>query len=104
MGTVIEINDCLKATEIIVTNANEKGASYINSIMEYVRPMSQNTAGLHCNLENRVKMNRKWCDLFGDMKKQNSKTYEMNWTKRIDVNFIKICLLVEGNNTQITRK
>ena len=96
MGTRIEVDDCIKATEIIISNANEKGAYYINSIMEHVRPMSQNTAGLHCNLENQVKMNKKWYNLFGNINTQNPKICKMNWTKRIDTNFIKICLLVKG--------
>ena len=97
MGKIIEIEDCIKATRIIMANTKDQGPNYINSIMNIVRPMSQNTAGVHCNLENQVKSGDSWTKLFGEMKSHNSIDIKMAWVNRIDKNFVKICILVKGS-------
>lgn len=97
MGRKIEITDCIEATKIIIASTEEQGPSYINSIMNIIRPMSQNTAGVHCNLENQVGPNNSWLKLFGETKGQNIKDIEVTWVKRIDKNFVKICISVKGN-------
>ena len=91
----ISAEDCFKAIDLILAGVERKNTTYLHMIDDAIRPMCQLTAGLHLNIEELVADNQLWYEFFGKQT-DTYKTREVKWIKRIDNNFIKICLSMKG--------
>ena len=91
----ISVEDCFKAIDLILAGIEKRKTLYLHVINDVIRPMCQLTAGLHLNIEELVANNQLWYEFFGKQDDMH-KMREVKWTRRIDRNFIKICLSMKG--------
>ena len=95
---MITTDDCIKAVELILEGIEVDKLGYLRKIESAVRPMCQLTAGLHLNIEKLTEEEHQWLHFFGNPRKTEAITKGIKWIKRIDKNFLKICIIMRGQS------
>ena len=97
MRAVISTNDVIAATRYIISGVRSSNTKYLDRISEVIRPMSTLFVGLHCNIEEVFAHNKNWSEYFLDYHTDHEAIeLDIKWIKRLDTNFVRVCLMLEG--------
>ena len=92
----LRVEDCIIAANHILKGAKQDRMRYLCNIDEFIRPMVQLPAGLHCNIEKLDCDSSTWVDYFKYDDDMNTAKRMPHKTKTITEYFIKVTFYVSG--------